>query len=447
MSRDDQLFHSCFHRLPVELQVEVFEHCMDPYPQFSARAGPLLICSVCSSWREIGQRTPKLWSRFEISIPDFVDDGSIQQNRLNALGLWLERSGHTLLSIRVLHASIDHLPDTRLEQVLTTLAPHAYRLGDICFQTQSSSTAFLQYFLSGHLPELRSVSIDLKGLWRSSFGIQRSGISWDQLRELNITFDYEQLPTLDCYLDVFARCGNLMRCSLTADCVFSRNFTKEVALHHLQHLGLILQSGPQRDAGNSKLLAGSSLVSFFEQLKLPYLSSLNLRWLVKGNHESDTLLWSTRDQSRFISILGSLGPTLRSLSLAYFPFSDKDVLECLLQTQRLSRLELRFSLAHKEADPITDTFLSTITLSIDNSFPMYLPFLETFHIQCHGAHCTILRVLKLIQSRWKPTTGRNLLRRFSFVSLVPISSPQTRDTLSMWSQEGLKVTLEEFFIR
>ncbi|KAG6864207.1 hypothetical protein C0991_011571 [Blastosporella zonata] len=359
---------------------------------------------------------------------------------MSALGLWLELSRTNLISFRLSHASSGYLLDPRLAQVLTALIHHFQRWKDVSFEMQSSSIELLWHIFPDNLTALRSISAKLQGLWQAPSEIQAPVVPWRHLTALNLSFDYEQLPTLDKCMDILTQCDNLLKCTMNADCVFDSKLTEKVALPRLNHFELILQSGPQID--HRGYTAGSSLMSFLEQLELPNLPSFSLQWVVRRN----AWAWSAEDQARLISFIASLAPTLHSLNLAYLPLSDQDVLRCLQPLQGLSHLDLRFSLADKEHDPITDAFLDV--LSTDQPSSNYLPALQSLHLQSNGGRCTCLRVIDLIKSRWKPISGDPpQLRLFELVSLVPISTTKTRETLRAWKQEGLDVAIDQVLIR
>ncbi|TDL15271.1 hypothetical protein BD410DRAFT_732985, partial [Rickenella mellea] len=50
-------------QLPCEITSEIFQHCLpeDGLPQPSIRSAPILLSFVCSTWRELSIRCPRLW--------------------------------------------------------------------------------------------------------------------------------------------------------------------------------------------------------------------------------------------------------------------------------------------------------------------------------------------------------------------------------------------------
>ncbi|PPQ72007.1 hypothetical protein CVT26_007969 [Gymnopilus dilepis] len=104
-------------RLPPDVLDEIFFHCLATHrnPVISIEEAPLLLTTVCRSWRSAVLSSPRLWSRLHIAvgIPNHPsswdrswecerDRGEILANldfRQQALGIWLSRSASCLLSI------------------------------------------------------------------------------------------------------------------------------------------------------------------------------------------------------------------------------------------------------------------------------------------------------------------------------------------------------------
>jgi len=435
---------SYFDRLPLELKVEIFTECLAFYPSLSAKDAPLLLCRVSSSWRAVVQSTPKLWARFDLNVPNFGPiDPTHNQSRMNALNLWLERSRNNELSFRIAHNPTGSIPDSRSAHLLAALIPHAHRWKDVDLHVPSSSIEPLQHSSLGVLPALRSVTLDMKGLWRSyvPFDVQALGIPWGQLSTLSLHLDFHHLLTLDRCLDILSQCASLSRCSVNAICKFAPHsrLSRRLTLPKLNHFKLMLHWEEQFGITDR---AESCLVSFLEQLEFPQLQSLALQWLVTRPDEGGAY-WS-EVHPRFLSILDTVAPTLRTLALAYLPLMDVEMIESLMRLHNLSHLDLRFSLADREHDPITDAFLNACTLEPDGPSPGILPLLESVYLQCYGARHTATHVTNFIQSR-TPVQGDVNLRSFRLVSVKLVAAP-TLQVLE-WSEKGLEVSMDQVVIR
>jgi hypothetical protein len=90
--------------------------------------------------------------------------------------------------------------------------------------------------------------------------------------------------------------------------------------------------------------------------------------------------------------------------------------------------------------------LHACTLRSDDSYPDFLPLLESVNLQCHGARYTATQVVDLIESRWMHDRRGTHLRTFNLVSMKPVSI-HTRQRLKEWSEEGLEVLVDQVVIR
>ncbi|CAK5278692.1 unnamed protein product [Mycena citricolor] len=113
-------------RIPLEILLDIFAACLPTHrnPVMSTADAPLLLGRVCSSWRQISTTTPTLWSRLHIVEPGLpcqsleaasVDHGTANDAesarsefearmrlRVDAVKLWLRRSGEAPLSLSLL---------------------------------------------------------------------------------------------------------------------------------------------------------------------------------------------------------------------------------------------------------------------------------------------------------------------------------------------------------
>ncbi|KAK1228495.1 hypothetical protein PQX77_008474 [Marasmius sp. AFHP31] len=99
---------SPMRRMPEDILRGVFEMCLpeDRLPARDLTEAPLLLTTVCRSWRAVAISTPTLWNAVQIRLPsvmrhDLSDDSfkGLVERRLEGTKLWLERSGSLPLSI------------------------------------------------------------------------------------------------------------------------------------------------------------------------------------------------------------------------------------------------------------------------------------------------------------------------------------------------------------
>jgi len=166
-----------------------------------------------------------------------------------------------------------------------------------------------------------------------------------------------------------------------------------------------------------------------------------VEWLVRDSNDQQHWL---EVHPRVVSVLGGLGATLECLTLAYVTLTDKVIRDCLTRLPGLVHLDLRFSLADRHYDPITNDFLDACIIPPGRSHFSFLPLLESMTLQCHGAHCSISLLVDLIHSRWSPgqcNGARSSLKAFSFISMKPVGN-DARQRLRHWKEAGLNVTLD-----
>lgn len=473
-----------FDRLPVELHVEIFSHCLSPFPTLSVKEAPFLIALVCKAWKELVYNTPRLWSSFEIEIrgspSGTLADSDLRLSRL--MKIWLQRSGSKYpLSVRVVHDPLGRVDDVRSAPLLLDIIKHARRWRHVEFVVPSASLAVLQNTLPEDFPTLRSLTIQMKGLWNSSAGldIRTAGIPWAQLTALDLQVESHVL-TLDECLELLTKAVNLTSCTLNAECVLSSQAPdcQSLQLPSLTSLHLILQGGTSALAEEPE----ASLTSFLNYFTGMELESFHVEWLVRSRSWSGT-------HPAFVSFLQGLSPSLRSLSFAYLPLEEAELMECLAQLPYLTGMDLRFSLGDRVNDPITDGLLqhytlpSSITslspsslpsfhpsLSLPSLFssldkkkkypradspvlgpPLILPALERLYLQCNGESCTNTALLALIQSRWNPNARKDLslamsLKYVHFVSMKP-ADWDVQMQVKQWKEEGLDIMVDSFNIR
>ncbi|TFK35010.1 hypothetical protein BDQ12DRAFT_726318 [Crucibulum laeve] len=415
-----------FDRLPVELQVEIFTHCLTPLPTFNINEAPLTVSQVCSPWRSLVLFTPKLWSSFQIEVQGTGLPVSVRDlHVITTMKLWLERSRNYPLSVRVVHTPVGRLPDTRSAQLLALLIPHARRWKYVEFVVPRPTMLALQDSMPDGFPALRSLTLQMKGLWHptSPVDIRSFSIPWPQLTSLNLQLDSDQLLGLDECLDILSEASNLTHCTMNAECTFTSSGRRpeKVVLLNLERFHLRLQGGHSLGISDSP---ESQLVAFLDTLSFYKLHSLRLDWLVQSNEGAQN--WLGVHQS-FVSFLNRQSASLETLRMSYLPIGEQALIDCVVQLPLLMKLDLRFSLGDNESDPITDAFLKALTLPLCSgtmSDRVLVPLLESVYLQSHGSAFETGTLLDMIRSRWKLDNGHvttQKLRKFHLRSMRPAS--------------------------
>lgn len=439
---------SIFNRLPIELQVEIFTYCLSDFPRLHSNEAPFLIASVCKAWRSVATSTPKLWSSFEIEITE--GSSAMARRGLSiekTMKVWLERSQNHPLSVRVIHIPVGRTADPLSERLLELLISEARRWRYVQFIIPTSNMASLRPKLPMHFPTLRFFSLQLKGFWSSEpVNILAMNIPWHQLASLDLQLEPNSLPSLDDCLAILSKTERLQRCTISAKCALERNHDiKELDLPLLEDLKLILQGGSH---SLSQEDAASSLVRYLCLLSAPNLQTLDITWLVQAPSG-----WSL-GHSYFISFFCQISISLRTLCISYLPISEAELLNCLSHVPNVTDLHLRFSLSDPESDPITNHFLSSLTVGMGMSdaidgLPVHqvdnlLPSLASLSLQCNGSRLSHSVLLEMIQSRWDNPYAQ--LHHFRLLSMKPVLNEVEKRT-KKWFDEGLDISIDTLFIQ
>ena len=118
-------------RLPSELINEIFSLTLPGIPSFKPAESPLLLTTVCSTWRELAISQSSLWDTIYLPSPN---QGILSSGFIQLCHLWLKRSGNRSLSIDF-HLSSDYQPlditeahQVAVHKVVKLLVPYAHRI-------------------------------------------------------------------------------------------------------------------------------------------------------------------------------------------------------------------------------------------------------------------------------------------------------------------------------
>ncbi|KAF8351671.1 hypothetical protein F5887DRAFT_1069345 [Amanita rubescens] len=117
------------NRLFPEILAEIFWNCL-PEPSLvytmSKNEAPLLLCCVCSSWRNLALATPALWTTVGVTIDKRTMKPLVGGQVINT---WLERSGTLPLVLNLIYWPLGprRIMPTILETILTVFYSHSSR--------------------------------------------------------------------------------------------------------------------------------------------------------------------------------------------------------------------------------------------------------------------------------------------------------------------------------
>jgi len=140
---------AAFYKLPMELWSRIFLLCL-PDTNFvvpNPRDSPLLLCRVCSPWRDVAIGTPLLWASLSISSQGW----NVWKLCLET---WLQRSANASLSLDISFPTyINPIADRHILQVIFSTAERWRHL------RLKMSDVLLTSMLSSPLPNLHSLEI------------------------------------------------------------------------------------------------------------------------------------------------------------------------------------------------------------------------------------------------------------------------------------------------
>ncbi|KAJ6607929.1 hypothetical protein B0H10DRAFT_2069832 [Mycena sp. CBHHK59/15] len=152
--------------LPDEVTSEIFVHCLPPvateqWPSNPSNSdAPLLLLRICSTWKDIALATPRLWTSFQLT--DCRSSRTLDhEHGRQMLSAWVERTASAPLYISLHH----HDPVAELSPSLN----ETRSVPDIFLQIIDHLRDRVQSALTGKLPILKRLAIDVRNLGRSTW--------------------------------------------------------------------------------------------------------------------------------------------------------------------------------------------------------------------------------------------------------------------------------------
>lgn len=377
-----------FTAFPVELRVEVFLQFCGMYCRIDKPTeGPIMLLKICRAWKDLVLQTPQLWTSFALDfrpLPGFEKCNFL----ISVMKRWIERSRNLPLSFK-LHMNYPVL-DATCTHLIQCILPSSPRWRNVTLYAPGASLVPLWEAEPSIFSSLRNLSVETVG--PSPFAFKDLGVDWAQLTELNLFII--DIPTLDECFGILKQGVNLTRCSMNALCVFDSNYLDQrICLPRLEHLGLTMY-GEDVVAGQRE----TKFMAFLGAFSFTGLQSLRLGWNVTAPGPNQAYYW-TDGHTRIVDFLGELRGHLKSLHLAYLPFSTRQLIECLRVVPCLTQLDITFSRADMEHDIINDELLSALTQQPGCSG--LVPCLQNIRLESHGESFSNPALLRFIASRWK----------------------------------------------
>ncbi|KAM6500085.1 hypothetical protein JOM56_003099 [Amanita muscaria] len=433
-------FLNPIQRLFPEILAMIFTFCLPDVPKdlgelkhISSRNAPLLLCSVCSSWRCLAISTPHLWQTLH-----FCSDEKLTINTesiTSGIRTWLDRSRALPLSIRVVFWIRDPSPEsdeeTQRRLIFKVLSQEVSRWEVLEIY---ENKIWVTHPPFGNLPMLHTLDISessidgipftaaprLKKLSLRSLPnpTSVSAIPWDRLVELTI----RKAQTISIVVEVIQCCPRLESLYLQV---------KEGN----EDGSLTSSSIPQHDTlRRLHLYLPRPSDMIIDRLTLPALADLSSRY-----HLSDSEVDLKFRRSQLVAFFTRSNCELQEIALYHPEFGPSELLECLSHRscQTLTHLVIQ---GDEPLPPMVDReLLIRLTYSdVDDEVPL-CPKLGHFELDnCYSSDSSFPDLLgRMIQSRCFGRAQDAQLRSLRLSSLRFSTRGQS-------NHHGLSVSSEDY---
>ncbi|KAJ7466941.1 hypothetical protein FB451DRAFT_1137583 [Mycena latifolia] len=181
-------------RLPRDIIQEIFLACLptDRNAVMSLKDAPMLLCRICSTWRDIALTTPALWASLHVPVQFIAGN----EQRMLAVAEWLQRSAAHPLSLSVVGDNWDSNWKSRPEDVIAAielLAGHAKRWRSV--ELSRFSPLALVRVAEVHAPTLEVV--DVSGTFKNAGKVDANLLKGHKLRNVCLRLhSFDLVPEL-----------------------------------------------------------------------------------------------------------------------------------------------------------------------------------------------------------------------------------------------------------
>ncbi|KAF8961082.1 hypothetical protein BDZ97DRAFT_1256023 [Flammula alnicola] len=369
------------HRFPSEITSHIFTLYVESIndrlefeqPSNKAdRSPPLLLASVCRTWREIALKTPRLWASANI----FLYKSDLRGSQAELVKQWLDRSGQLPLSISLTmdlpdHCQVQEESFSRLFDVVrqyshrwhsltlySDIRYNRYIIGDLIHAPMLETIRLLSEDYSigttFHLPQTPSLRhFEING----SISVSNVVVQWD-----NLTYFEGYSNSPDELLTILYAAQRLVTGKFHGlKDISNEEFPKSAA--HATHPSL-----KHLYVSSAWGLDNRHLFGLFNILDFPSLESFVFDSTLSPYFPKDELIsLFTRSQSPLVSL------DIR------VPANDLDLIDLLEKLPGITHLSIS-SIPHS-ADPMTDKFLNHLAAELPvTEVPLgFLPRLEILH--------------------------------------------------------------------
>ncbi|KAK7026158.1 hypothetical protein R3P38DRAFT_3268866 [Favolaschia claudopus] len=395
------------HGLPYELLADIMHLALlPPRPKkpddsrsFLGSADVMVLCRVCSHWRQIAIQTPQLWVELKFPITIYPKDEEMSSL---ATETFLERSDPLPISVFLYDMPSS---DDEIAYLLPTLvaAAHRWRSLNMLFNSsRGTAPPALDHVLAsealhGRLQNLETLSVNYPNLAdgitafllaprlrEATIQLRHSSshvpiLPWAQLARLELQHDSAQV----CF-DILASCKSLVSARVTTDQWLDDDVPSFSGTCLLNYLTVLSISVMIRSAG-------AHVEPFLQHFALPALTSLTLE-LRLGNPANDD--WFISPILPVLILFLSRSPHIEELCLYDCVFSE-DIEDLLQYTPDLRVLNLDM-----ESTGIFDEFFEALQYNSEADSAPLAPMLEVLDLYNVSYEFSEDSFKKMIYSRW-----------------------------------------------
>ena len=428
------------NQLPRDILAEVFIQCLLKFENWSSidsgglsteRVAPLLLCSVCSSWRNLALSVPRLWQSLFLCFSGTTPQPETEEV-ITLIHEWIKRSGALplTLSLRVVmvHGYLLGIGfPAMVEAVLGAFIQYVSRWEHFHYMNDIPIT-FPEF---GNMPQLRSFSLRGSHLKDAKLQItswpmltalcwplhptapSSPSLPWHQLTHLVL----EHFVTARETLLVIQSCPKLTELETEA-------YDDEDILDQLPHGTAVVNHCLRK-----LVLSVGECVRLFESLTLPVLTDMTLHF---------NFSVGPRVHQELLSFFSRSKCKLDRLHLVDPSFDDDKLLKCLQHDSCASITDL--SVEKMFSGPmVTDPILAALTHVPSSESDILLPKLAHLEFQmCLGGSPGMLGMM--LVSRCIMLDEEDQLKTVK-INCLSLSPPDTV-LLALAETHGLKVTLD-----
>ncbi|KAF8970167.1 hypothetical protein BDZ97DRAFT_1754169 [Flammula alnicola] len=297
---------------------------------------PLILSSVCETWRRIAHATPQLWTSLPLHI------GPRNAHLLPQLAQeWIDRSGQLPLSINLCVNTPDHLPDTLVHRLIAVVNEYSTRWTYLRFR---GSSKFLSMIIgsSQGAPQLQTLKLHSRegGIFKlGDFKPTPTKVEMTYLLLGSVNIEWNNLTHVkagnlsigEC-LELLRRAPQMTHCMLwnvRGRRTHAPIYDNPILHTSLQHLELDACSFSSDFLENVSLPSLKSYSSHLETSQLPTEGLVSFLFRSSCSLETLCLMW-VRATGTDLDHLFRATPALSYLKLILSPECDLDVAENFL---------------------------------------------------------------------------------------------------------------------